>query len=1083
MPNSHSQEVQQLINEVNRLRKCLDTCEATHHQIVETIPQIVWIADPQGEVTYLNQRWQDYTGVQTKDALGQNFLQALHPEDRQPVQSAWLKAVKSKQSYEIYCRLQQADRTYHKFIARAEPTRGENNEILQWVGTYTHLGKYEQRETELEKEQQFLEALLDNVSDAVVACDPNGNLKIFNRANKEFHGISLRKIPPEQWPEYYSLYQPDGKTLMNKEDIPLYRTLKGELVRNVEMVIISQQGIPRMVEVNGNMISSPDGQILGAVVVKRDITERRWLETAWRESELRYHAIFNQTFQFIGVLQVDGVVLEINQTALDFSGLTAEAVRGKPLWEAKCWQISPETPTQLRQAVATAASGEFVRYEVKLQGKENQVTIVDFSLKPVFDEYQQVVLIISEARDITERKQIEEQLRNSEERWQLAIKGSREGIFDWNVLTGEAFMSVQFKEMLGYTDQEITNQYDSWRAVLHPEDVEPTLEKIHTHFQKKAANYIAEYRVCCKDGSYKWILARGLAKWDENGNPLRMVGFLQDITPRKEAEAEILRLNQKLEERVQKRTAQLETANRHKDELILSEKIARQEAEAANAQIELYKDVVENMQIGLCVWHLDNPEETNSLQLVTANPAANQLLGVNITDCAETQICKCSADGLEKSPEILAALTEVARSQEARELKEFHYSNENVQLRIFAVKIFPLPEKFVGMAFENITEHKWIEKALLESMQQYRLVVNSVGEVIFQTDIDGCWVFLNRAWTDITGFTTLEAFNHSFTDYIFAPEDKQNCAQLFQSLITLEQDYFSYEFRSQTKTEDFRWLEIKAQANKNIQGNVIGVCGTIDDITERKQTEAILQARANEMAKLNSVLLTTTAMLEKRNQELDQFAYVTSHDLKAPLRAIANLSEWLEEDLNDVLDEDTRHQMNLMRGRVHRMEALINGLLQYSRVGRIKAKREEVDVGKLLNEAIEFIERPSEFRISVVGEMPTLIAEKLPLEQVFTNLIINSIKHHDRLDGMVEISVEDKGDFYEFVVADDGPGIAAEYHQKVFVIFQTLEARDKTENTGIGLSIVKKIIDIQGGIITLESQLGQGTSFRFTWPK
>lgn len=550
-----------------------------------------------------------------------------------------------------------------------------------------------------------------------------------------------------------------------------------------------------------------------------------------------------------------------------------------------------------------------------------------------------------------------------------------------------------------------------------------------------------------------------------------------------QAEAEILQLNLQLEQRVHERTAQLERANRCKDELIVREQIARQEAEAAKAQISLYKDVVENMQVGLCVFCLENPEDTNSLRLVTANPAANKLLGVNITDCTDGEIGKCCPQLLENSPEILEVLAEVARREQARELKEFHYSNQNVQPRIFAVKIFPLPENFVGMAFENITEHKWIETALLESMQRYRLVVNSVGEVIFQTDTDGCWVFLNRAWTDITGFTTLESFNNSFINYILAPEDKKNCAELFNSLISQQKDYFSYQFRSQTKTGDERWLEIKAQPNKNVKGDVIGICGTIDDITERKQTEAVLQARANEMAKLNSVLLTTTAMLDKQNQELDQFAYVTSHDLKAPLRAIANLSEWLEEDLNDFLDEDTRHQMNLLRGRVHRMEALINGLLQYSRVGRIKAKREEVDVGKLLDEVIDSLAPPSEFSIEVVGEMPTLVTESLPLDRVFSNLISNSIKHHDRPNGKVEISAQDKGKFYEFVVADDGPGIDPEYHQKVFVIFQTLEARDQTENTGIGLSIVKKIIDTQGGTICIESQLGQGTIFRFTWPK
>ncbi|MEL6166023.1 MAG: ATP-binding protein, partial [Cyanobacteria bacterium J06628_3] len=246
---------------------------------------------------------------------------------------------------------------------------------------------------------------------------------------------------------------------------------------------------------------------------------------------------------------------------------------------------------------------------------------------------------------------------------------------------------------------------------------------------------------------------------------------------------------------------------------------------------------------------------------------------------------------------------------------------------------------------------------------------------------------------------------------------------------------------------------------------------------------AILEARADELAQMNLILLQTTAELEKRNKELDQFAYVTSHDLKAPLRAIANLSEWIEEDLQAALTPDTQKQMDLLRGRVYRMEALINGLLQYSRVGRIKTEPETVVVAQLIAEIIDSIAPPQDFTIEIIGEMPTLVTERIPLQQVFSNLISNAIKHHNRSDGKVTISIQEQEKFYEFTVADDGKGIASQYHDKIFVIFQTLESRDKRENTGIGLAIVKRIIEENGGMITLESQLGEGTSFRFTWFK
>lgn len=235
--------------------------------------------------------------------------------------------------------------------------------------------------------------------------------------------------------------------------------------------------------------------------------------------------------------------------------------------------------------------------------------------------------------------------------------------------------------------------------------------------------------------------------------------------------------------------------------------------------------------------------------------------------------------------------------------------------------------------------------------------------------------------------------------------------------------------------------------------------------------------------KARTQLAQATVALEKRTQELDQFAYIASHDLKAPLRAIANLSEWIEEDIFDQLNEDNQYQMQLLRGRVHRLEALIDGMRQYSRAGRITGTPERVDVEALLKQVIETLTPPPEFIIEVAPGMPTLVTMRSLLEQVFSQLIDNAIKHHPKADGQVKISVQEQSDTYEFAVTDNGEGIAPEFHERVFAIFQTLQARDEVENTGVGLAIAKRIVEGQGAAIRLESQEGQGTTFYFTWPK
>lgn len=227
---------------------------------------------------------------------------------------------------------------------------------------------------------------------------------------------------------------------------------------------------------------------------------------------------------------------------------------------------------------------------------------------------------------------------------------------------------------------------------------------------------------------------------------------------------------------------------------------------------------------------------------------------------------------------------------------------------------------------------------------------------------------------------------------------------------------------------------------------------------------------------------------ERRARDLEQFAYVASHDLKAPLRGIANLSEWLKEDLQDRLTPETQEQLDLLRDRVARMNALIEGLLEYSRIGRVEGRLEEVDVGSLVAEVVDTLAPPKGFRVKIASGLPILFTDRLHLSQVFANLIANSIRHHDHDQGWIRISGRDLGALWLFAVEDDGPGIPLEFQAKVFLMFQTLGVKDYGANTGIGLALVKKLVEEHGGTICLEDgedKKGKqrGCRFVFTWAK
>ncbi len=381
----------------------------------------------------------------------------------------------------------------------------------------------------------------------------------------------------------------------------------------------------------------------------------------------------------------------------------------------------------------------------------------------------------------------------------------------------------------------------------------------------------------------------------------------------------------------------------------------------------------------------------------------------------------------------------------------------------------------------DISDRKRSEIALAESAQRFRDTFEQAAVGMAQASVDGKLLLVNQKLCEILGYSRQELIEKKFQEITW-PEDLANELQLLRQLLAGEIENYCVEKRYVRKDGDLVWVNLTVSLLREQNGTQF-LMGVVEDIRTRKQAEESLRLRAQELNWTANSLAQTMNVVRKRNQELDQFAYVVSHDLKAPLRAIANLSSWIEEDLSDSMTEDTLHQMNLLRGRVHRMEALIEGLLQYSRVGRMQVALETVKVEKLLAEILDSLAPPSGFEVKVEPGMPTFVTERLSLQQVFANLISNAIKHNRSESGNVKISVKELDDFYEFSVADDGPGIAPQYHDKVFVIFQTLEARDKVENTGIGLSLVKKIVEGQGGSISVESAEGEGAIFRFTWPK
>ncbi len=353
-------------------------------------------------------------------------------------------------------------------------------------------------------------------------------------------------------------------------------------------------------------------------------------------------------------------------------------------------------------------------------------------------------------------------------------------------------------------------------------------------------------------------------------------------------------------------------------------------------------------------------------------------------------------------------------------------------------------------------------------LEKLSLVASKTDNAVVITDFNGVTEWVNEGFTRLTGFSHNAIVGNKSADLLYGPLTDRSTLVDMHNTIANGRPYTG-ELLKYHKDGHIIWMHMTVTPITKNDGTISKYIFIESDITAKKQSEE----------KMAEYMLN----LEKTNKELDQFAYIVSHDLKAPLRAIGNLSCWIEEDMADKFSDDTKENFNLIKGRVTRMESLINGILDYSKISRKQSEKQNVSVSQLITETVDFIGSKNIVELEIANELPVLFTDKTKLQQVFTNLISNAINYNDKEKLLLNIKCEELEESWKFSIRDNGPGIEQQYHEKIFVIFQTLQSRDVLESTGVGLAIVKKIIDEQGGKIWVESELNKGATFHFLWPK
>lgn len=435
-----------------------------------------------------------------------------------------------------------------------------------------------------------------------------------------------------------------------------------------------------------------------------------------------------------------------------------------------------------------------------------------------------------------------------------------------------------------------------------------------------------------------------------------------------------------------------------------------------------------------------------------------------------------------------------------------------------------IPKGLVDFSGESSDTHSdndpLVETKLRELQQRCELCAAGTSDGIWDWDLATGTVWYSDLFLRILGYArdewpaTVEAFNEHLH-----PEDIKRTWEAVDRHFKGEP--FDVAYRLKRKDGNFVWFRSRGTSTRDGDGRPLRMAGSIQSIDERKRVEAelrklneALQHEAAEriaaqtmLEKLNEDLESRveartrelkesleqlrdsekrnqeyTRELERQNQDLDEFAYVASHDLKAPLRGIRSVTGWLREDCVGLLPEASQGHLDDLQNRVDRMERLLAAILEYARAGRYAETRLPVDTGALVRNIIESFESNHAFEINLPDDMPVLDTAAEPLLQVFQNLIGNAIKHHDCEEGRVSIGWRGEGNRVHFSVHDNGPGIDPRFHKKIFQMFQTLRPRDEVEGSGIGLAIVRRVVESQGGVVRIDSALGRGTTFHFTWP-
>ncbi|MDO1444752.1 PAS domain S-box protein [Rhodocytophaga aerolata] len=1074
------------------IEDALRQSEAKFRLMAENASDVISTHSPDGCYVYISPSCESVMGYPPREIIGKHPSDFIHPEDVAIVEQSF--AALLQQSGEPYLtivyRTGTKQKTYKWIESVCHAVRDvAGKHITEFQVASRDISKRKEIEASLEREREYFQAVLENISDGIVACDEKGILSFFNKATRLFHGLPEQPIPPDQWATYYSLYYPDGLTPLKQEDIPLYRALQGESVSNLEMKIVPAEGKPKMVLCDGTRIITSSGKILGAVAVMHDITDRKEAQAKLIRSEAML--VESQAIAHVGSwewdIEADRIIWStelkrIYGYPLDIEGLTYDEFLA---------HVHPEDRDFTHQTISrTFETHQPFIFQHRIISKTGKTHWLQARGKAIVSPQGKLIKMTGTGQDITELKKTEEALHDKNLKLSQALeelKVAEETLVKINSqleakvkertlelqvseeeLRHALEQSIELNKKLAESEIFLSSIIDQSPISTWISDAQGTQIRVNEACMKlfgitDATLGIGKYNILKDDVLQSQPFFEDIAAVFTEGKMARFSGkynisqvshvnipngrsihLVVTIFPIKNSKGEVTH-----------------AVIQHED---VTQQIAAQEA--LQVSEERYRFMADS--IPHIVWTATpdgsvdyfNKQWTDFTGLHFDAGKPNEWATVIHPEDLPL-VANSWAKTVRMGTEFLLKFRMLRNTDEYRWvfMNAIPYKNEQNEII-----------KWFGTT-TDIHEQQLTLEALTEARRQFQFLAEFIPQIVWRTEANGNHDYFNQRWYDYTGLSYEESKNKGWS-LVLHPDDYGRTQEVWNHSLASGNSYeMEYRFRKHDGT--YRWFLARALPIRDIEGNIIKWFGTCTDIHDQIEAVARLESSQQELSLKNQEL-------NRINNDLDNFIYTASHDLKAPISNLEGLINLLEMKMDTKLQAPVKRIIELIGVSVGKLKRTIVDLTEITKVQKeLHAEAEPVDLEVALRDVktdVAQLIAESDASIQAHFEVPTIRFARKNIRSILYNLLTNALKYRSP-DRRVQINIRtiQQDSYILLSFADNGLGIQADQIEKIFLMFKRVHTH--VEGSGIGLYIVKRIIENNGGKIEVESEPGKGTTF------